>query len=124
MHSNLLVAAGAVCVLTGLVHSLFGEQRLIRPQLANRAGVMARPLARQVTRFAWHWATVLWFLVALALILAGLGEPTSRLLLWSIAGAHLVAGLGDAILTRGRHIGWPLITLVGVLTLLDLISNR
>ena len=120
----LLLAAGVLCTLTALVHSLFGEIRLIGPLVRGRSGVMGRPLARQVIRFAWHWTSVLWLLVAAVLVAAGLGQPVARWLLACIGGAHLALGLFDLVITRGRHIGWPPITLIGGLVLLALLQTR
>jgi hypothetical protein len=122
--SLLLLAAGALCVLTALIHSLLGEARLVGPLVRSRSGVMGRPLARQVTRLAWHWTSMLWLIVAAVLIAAGLGEPVAPWLLACIGGTHLAMGLFDAVITRGRHVAWPLITLIGGLTLLALLQTR
>ena len=124
MASVLFLAAGVVCVLSALVHSLVGEVRLVGPLVRSRSGVMGRPLARQVVRFAWHWTSVLWLLVGAVLVSAGLGHPIERWLLACIGGVHLALGLWDAVITRGRHIGWPLITLIGGLTLLATMQTR
>jgi hypothetical protein len=122
--SNLYLAAGLLCLATALLHSLLGEVRLIGPILRGRHGVLSRPLSRQVTRFAWHWTTVLWLVVAAVLLSAAFGDPVERWLLGVIGVAHLAMGLFDAVLTRGKHIGWPLITLIGGLTLLALLQTR
>lgn len=113
----LLLMAAALCVITGLIHSVQGEQRLITPLLASDAPIMQSPLARQLTRFAWHWTTALWFMVAAVLALSAHEQIDNHILLVAIGGLHVVMGLADAILTRGQHIGWPLITLIGGLTL-------
>ena len=120
----LFLAAGVVCVLTALVHSLVGEVRLIGPLVRSRSGVMGRPLARQVVRFAWHWTSVLWLMVAGVLVSAGVGHAVDTWLLACIGGVHLVLGLFDAAVTRGRHLGWPMLILIGGLTLLALLQTR
>ena len=124
MSSALFLAAGVLCLATAMLHSLLGEARLIGPQVRGRSGVMSQPLARQVTRFAWHWTSVLWALVGAVLISASLGNPVERWLLACIGLAHLAMGLFDAFVTRGRHIGWPFITLIGGLTLLATLQTR
>jgi hypothetical protein len=87
-----------------------------------REGVLARPLARQVLRFAWHFTSALGFVAASALWLAGT-EPSAidpRLIV--IIGLVLLgSGLLDAIYTRGKHIGWPLLTAAGASALAALI---
>jgi hypothetical protein len=122
--ANLFLAAGVLCIATALLHSLLGEARLVGPIVRGRHGVLARPLARQVTRFAWHWTSALWVVVGAILISASLGDPVERWLLGLIGAAHLAMGLFDAVITRGRHIGWPFITLIGGLTLLALLQTR
>ncbi|QZH74862.1 MAG: hypothetical protein JY451_14620 [Erythrobacter sp.] len=117
-----LLMAAALCAITALVHSVLGEQRLLRPLLATNTGVMESPLARNVTRFAWHWTTVLWLLVAAVLALSAYGDIDAPWLVFAIGTAHLVFGVADAILTRGKHIGWPLMTIIGGLTLLAFYS--
>ncbi|PQA88720.1 hypothetical protein [Hyphococcus luteus] len=117
MDDALLLAAAVLCVVTASVHSYFGEKRLIAPVINSDHGVMVRPLAKQVMRFAWHWTSALWILVAAYLALSAQGEIFHRPLLFGIGFFHLAAGLLDGLLTRGKHIGWPLITLMGVLVL-------
>src|SRR5688572_9249720 len=106
------------------MHSLLGEAWLIGPLLRSRSGPMGRPISRQVSRLAWHWTSVLWLMVGGILFSAGLGHPVERWLLACIGGAHLVLGLFDAVVTRGRHLGWPLLVLIGGLTLLALLQTR
>ena len=124
MAATLLLAAGVLCVLTALLHSLLGEARLIGPMVRGRQGVMGRPLARQVVRFAWHWTSLLWLLVATVLVSAWLGHPVEIWLLRVIGAAHLAMGLLDAVITRGKHIAWPLLVLIGGLTLLATMQTR
>lgn len=113
----LLLWAGALCAVTAMIHSVLGEQRLLRPQFAAPSGVMESPLARAVTRVAWHWMSALWVLVGAVLAAAAYGDVSAPWLVIAIGAVHVVAGLADAIVTKGRHIGWPLIFLIGVLTL-------
>lgn len=114
----LLLWAAALAAITAVAHSVLGEQRLIGPLLASDTPLMKVPLARNVTRFAWHWTTVLWLGMAAVLALSAYGDIAMPWLVFAIGTAHLVMGVADAILTRGQHVGWPLITLVGALSLL------
>ena len=120
----MLLMAAALCAITALIHSIIGEQRLIGPLLASGTELMQSPLARQVTRFAWHWTSALWFCVAAFLAYAAYGRFDAPTLLLGIGIIHIGAGLADAVLTRGQHVGWPLITLIGVLTLLAYYSTN
>ncbi|MDE1466832.1 hypothetical protein [Aurantiacibacter sp. D1-12] len=114
----MLLWAAAICVITAGIHSVVGERRLIIPALAIDAPLMNSPLARAVFRFAWHWTTVIWVLVAAVLVLMAYGDIDIPMLLLGIGATHLAAGLISAIWSRGQFIGAPLITLAGVLILL------
>lgn len=113
----LLLLAAAVSVITALVHSLAGERRLIQPMLAARSGILENPLARQVVRLAWHWTSVLWLMVGAVLFAAAREDFDLPWVMVVLGAGHLLAGLADGYITRGRHIGWPLITAIGALTL-------
>ncbi len=117
MDAILLYLAAALCVLTACIHSYFGEKRLIAPVIKSNNGVMVKPLARHVLRLAWHWTSLLWALVGAYLFLAAQGEIAHRPLLLGVGLVHLAAGVIDGVMTRGKHIGWPPIVLIGVLVL-------
>ena len=106
--------AAATMVVVAFVHALVGERRLIGPLLAMNSGIMAVPLARQVMRFAWHMTSVLMVLCGAVVAWPAIDPP----LIAIIGAAWLAAGLFDAVLTRGRHIGWPFLTAAGVFALL------
>jgi len=117
-----LAAAVVATLVTAFVHSYFGERRLIGPLVASKAGIMSRALAKQVVRFAWHLTSLL--LLGQALLLAReASHPWSvdRTLVGGVAGLYLAAGLFDAWLTRGKHIGWPLLTAIGFFSLMSLV---
>lgn len=117
------IAAGLMCVVTAAIHSVLGETRLIGPTINSQARIMREPLARQVLRFAWHWTSVLWLICAGVLVSAGTGSFVDQRVLLAIATAHILGGLADAALTRGKHIGWPFILSIGALTLLAVITT-
>lgn len=102
--------AAAFMATTALVHGALGEKRLIQPLLELDQGIMAVDLARRVFRFAWH-ATSLLMLVSAATVIWP-GTPRDLILL--VGAVWTVVGLFDAIYTRGKHIGWPILTASGV----------
>jgi len=124
MASAALLIAAFLCVLTAALHSVLGEQKLIGPLVGSQARTMRDPLARTVLRLAWHWTSVLWLCVAVVLVTAGTGSFVDPAILLAIALAHIVCGLLDAALTRGKHIGWPFILSIGVLTLFAVYLTR
>jgi len=121
MSDGLLCTAAILLVVTALAHSVLGERRLIGPLLARREGVLAGDLARFLLRFAWHGTSVTWAVLALILVQMARDPATARF--WAAMGTGVAftgAGLFDAIVTRGRHDAWPLVTGIGIAALLSL----
>lgn len=106
--------SAAFMVTTALVHGALGEKRLIQPLLALDQGIMAVDLARKVFRFAWHAMSVLMLVSAASVVWPG----TPRALVLLIGAAWIAVGLADGLYTRGRHIGWPILTASGVFAIL------
>jgi hypothetical protein len=106
--------SAAFMATTALVHGALGEKRLIRPLLALDQGIMAVDLARRVFRFAWHAMSLLMLVSAATVVWPG----TPRALILLVGAAWLAVGLADALYTRGRHIGWPILTASGVFAIL------
>ncbi len=121
MATMFLMAAAIATLATAATHSYFGEKRLIGPLVASDDGVMSRLLAKQVIRFAWHLTSLLWIGQALLLLRAAFDpEVFDAVLIAGIGVLHVAIGLFDAVVTRGKHIGWPLLTAIGVFALLSL----
>jgi hypothetical protein len=121
MTSLFLVLAALSTLLTAFAHSYFGEKRLIGPLVAAADGVMRGRLAQQVIRLAWHLTSLLW--IAQALILFRAAADTQyfdRSVIGGLGGFYVGIGLFDMVITRGRHIGWPLLTAIGIFALLSL----
>jgi hypothetical protein len=109
---NLLTLSAVAMAFTGVAHSYVGEKRLIGPLLALKIDLLSGYRANLV-RFAWHFTSVL--MIVTAFVVAWPGTPVPLI---KITGAMwLIAGVGDAIMTRGKHIGWPLLSAAGVLAL-------
>jgi hypothetical protein len=113
--------AAALLIATAAVHSLLGERLLIAPLLARGEGILAGKLARFVLRFAWHLTSLSWAVLALILIQLVHDPVSARWWAAASTGAAFTgAGLFDLIYSRGRHLGWPLLTGVGVAAFLSL----
>jgi hypothetical protein len=119
MADWLLCIAAVLLVLTGVV--LLGERLLLGTAASRREGVLASELARFLLRFAWHLTSVTWAVLALTLIQLVRDAATARW--WAAASTGVVftaVGLFDAIYSRGRHAGWPLLAGMGLAALLSL----
>jgi hypothetical protein len=108
-----LIAAAALTLAIGAVHSWLGERRLLGPLLApgRRQGLLASSgFARRVLRFAWHLTTIAWWGAGAALIALAASPPLDRqgrLALATIAATFLVTGIVTLVVGRGRHLAWP-----------------
>jgi hypothetical protein len=120
--SDVLVLTAAFLLMVGvLVHSVLGEKRLIGPLVARRDGVLASALSRAILRFAWHLTSVAGLVLGVTLVRLVRDPATARL--WAVATTGVAftgAGLVDAWASRGKHVGWPILTAVGVAALLSL----
>ncbi len=121
MSAVFLGLSAVATLVTAFTHSFFGERRLIGPLVASNDGVMGRLLAKQVLRFAWHLTSLLWLGQA-ALLLRAAMDPAyfDRALIAGVGVLHLLIGVADGFVTRGRHIGWPMLTAIGAFALLSL----
>ena len=109
----LAAAAGILIAATGLVHSVLGERRILKPLLANDAYASV-PRAGRAIRFTWHLVTLLMALTALTVAWPG----TPVVLIRLIGAAYLLLGALSLAMTRGRHISGPLFTGAGLLALI------
>jgi hypothetical protein len=124
MGAELYLAAGVACVAAALMHSLLGElaRRAARAQPHGGDEPADHAPGEPASHGIGHRCCGM--MIAGLLISAGLGHAVDRWLLACIGGVHLALGLFDAVVTRGRHLGWPLLVLIGGLTLLALLQTR
>jgi hypothetical protein len=116
MKDLALQTAGVLAILVAIMHGTIAERRLF-----PRATIEPEK-ARTLLRMIWQASTVDWIAIALLLIAApALGSQSARR--WIIGAAVIAYGyaaVGNAVASRGRHIGWVLMSLVVVLSLVGL----
>lgn len=123
-HGAAMRLCAIALVATALVHSVLGERRLIGPLLAERHGILRHDLARFLIRAVWHFMTVLFWMLAVTLWgRAGSADRTLTVLLAATAIGIGGAGIADAVGSRGRHIGWPMLVVIGLLAALALLTQ-
>ena len=121
MQPILLTTAATLLAVTMCVHSILGQRRLVRPLLDQGAGVMQRPLARFIVPFAWHLTSFIGLIVAAILLAWAWAPDQAQTVGLAMTGVvFTVSGIWDAIGSKGQHVGWPPLTLIGVLSLLAL----
>ena len=122
LDQALLTIASLLLVATMAVHSILGQKRLIRPILKQGAGVMQRPLARFILPFGWHLMSFLGLVIAAILFAWAWAPDQARAIGLAMTGVVFTAsGLIDAVGSKGQHIGWPPLTLIGLLSLAALV---
>jgi hypothetical protein len=107
---NWFLLSALAMVVTAIIHSVAGEKRLVGPALANRQGVFANAQSRKVMRGAWHLTSLFMVLTAAVMI----WPDTDRYLKALVATVWLAIGIYSLVSTRGKHVGWPTLSLSGV----------
>ena len=120
MQATLLQLAAILMFLLGLAHSVLGE-RYILVRLFRREGLPklfgGTAFTTRILRFAWHITTVLWWGFAALLWQVATGSITPADVLTVIACTSIVAGLLPLVITRGRHLSWLVLFVVGGIAL-------
>jgi len=114
MKDIALQAAGALAIAVSIVHGAIGEFQVL-PRARIETG-----RTRTLLRMIWQASTIDWIGIGILLIAApAFGSQTARH--WITAVALLVYGyaaIGNAVASRGRHIGWMLMAIVVALIVL------
>lgn len=120
---SMFLAAGAIALITGVVHSVLGEILIFRQlRKSGLVPTMAAPPLRErnirILWATWHLASVFgWAFAGILIRLAITPHDSPRAL---IVSAIIFAYLGGSLLvligTKGRHPGWVALLLVAVLT--------
>ena len=120
---TMLIAAGVIALITGIVHSALGEMLIFR-QL-RRGGLvptMSTPPLRErnirIIWATWHLASVFgWAFAGILLRLAiAPNDSPDTVVVSAIVFANLAGSLLVLFGTKGRHPGWIALLLVAVLT--------
>jgi uncharacterized membrane protein HdeD (DUF308 family) len=125
MHEGLLYAAAVLAVAVAVTHSLLGERYLIGPILAEAAPgaiVLRSRRSRRILRFAWHLTSLSWIAEgALFAIAASMPPAQSRPIAAVIGASFLLSAVISIAISRGRHVGWPMLAAVGLEALASIV---
>lgn len=116
LFQGLIIGGIVLLLLVSAVHSWLGEKLLIKPMFSRRGNaVLESDLARRVIRYAWHATSLMWLMMAIMLYAVGFAAETLGItVLLTLGVGFLLSGIIDWIVTRGRHIGWWILTAIGV----------
>jgi hypothetical protein len=116
MRDLALQAAGVLAVVVAIFHGAIAELRVFPRSRVEPYG------ARRLMRMVWQASTIDWIAIGVLLVAAPtFGSEAARR--WIIAAAVVTYGygaIGNAVATRGRHIGWCLMAAVVTLAILGL----
>jgi len=124
MQQAALTIAAVLLAMTMAVHSVIGQRRLIRPLLDEGSVVMKHALARFITPFAWHLTSGIGLVLAAILFAWAWAPGQAKTIGLAMTGIVFTSsGIVDAIGSRGRHIGWAPLTLIGLSAFATLLLN-
>jgi len=114
MRDLLLQGAGAVAILVAIVHGVIGETRIFA---ASPRIIIEPARVRNLLRLIWQAGTAAWIGCGVLLFAApSMASDPARHWIVATMGAVLAVGaLGNALATRGRHVGWVLMGVAVVL---------
>ena len=120
MLAELYLLAAVLALALGLAHSFLGEKyiliRLFRredlPKLFGGTEFTTRTL-----RFAWHLTSIAWWAAAALFFLLARGSISSASVAGVLAAMFLVSGVVALIVSRGRHLAWPVFLVIGFIAL-------
>jgi hypothetical protein len=115
-----LALAAAITIVIAAAHSWLGERKILGPLLAQPLALGAprrTAFVRLTLRFSWHLTSLLWLGGAAMMAALGAAPPDlAALLVLEISGAVFIASAAITLsYSDGRHIGWPLFLIVGIL---------
>jgi hypothetical protein len=113
MSQVLLMLAGLLGLAVAAVHSYMGQVHVIAA--VKFAGKVQRGMAQAI----WHFSSLVWAASALVFLYAALNlAGAARWPVVGLATLPLAYGMiANAWITRGRHFGWVMLTLVIALAL-------
>jgi hypothetical protein len=109
-----LYLSALAMAITAVIHSFAGEKRVIGPLMRSDATKILGPQLSGIMRGAWHLTSL--FMVLFAVVVASPGMPQGVLI--AIGSVWLAIGLAILIRSRGRHPGWPTLSVGGAFALL------
>lgn len=120
-----LLYAGILCIILGLVHSVMGEylifHKLIKPS-TYKITAETQSWTRKYNGIiwaTWHLASILGWCVGAILIFLAKSDTTPHVFpLQVICIGMLAGGLIVAIGTSGKHPGWIVMSIIGILIVL------
>ena len=112
--------AAFLVVALGLAHSVLGERYILvrlfrREDLPRVFG--STEFTTHTLRFAWHITTVAWFGFAALLLQISQDQLTNSSAAQIIGFTAIASGFLPLIITRGKHLSWLVLFIIGGISL-------
>ena len=128
MNLNLLIA-GILCFFLGVIHSFLGEYLIFKTKRNKGSLVPSKESAALKERHlrivwaTWHLASVFGWCIGAILIKIAVTENQQNIdiinfILDSISYTMLFTSLLVLVGTKGKHPGWIVLLIIGILTIL------
>ncbi|BDS11447.1 hypothetical protein [Aureispira anguillae] len=121
-----LLIAGILCVLLGIAHSILGEYLIFNNKrnkgslVPTKVGGELKERHLRIVWATWHLASVFgWGIGAILIKISFLNQPntaTMDFVLNSIVCTMLFSSLLVLVGTKGRHPGWVVLFVIGILS--------
>lgn len=126
-----LFAAGVLCILLGLVHSIFGEYLIFRDKrgkgklVPTKISESLKGRHLRILWATWHLASVFGWCIGAVLIkisiLANTINPEfTDFIVQSTIISMFISSFLVLIATNGKHPGWIILLIIGVLSILGI----
>ncbi|MCA6123372.1 hypothetical protein J6500_15915 [Bradyrhizobium sp. WSM 1704] len=102
MRDFLLQGAGLLAIIVSVAHGILGETRVFA------RATIEPPRLRLLLRLVWQAGTIAWIGGGVLLVAAPMmaSDAARHWLIATLGVVFGVAALGNALATRGRHVGW------------------
>jgi hypothetical protein len=112
MDHILMQLGGAIGAAVGFIHGYLGEKMLSRATIEP-------PYAKRMARLGWQCGAVAWVAVGVLLIAAAGFESADarRSVIIASVVIYFAGATGNMIASKGKHIGWFILTVAMGLTL-------
>lgn len=115
LHDTALVVAGSIGIIVAIIHGRLMSRMMVRPAVET---AKLSKVSKRLIPALMQFSTVCWLLGGISLIAAPFWfDSSARLTTAIIVGSFYTYGaIGNLWGTKGRHIGWLLLTVTVVLT--------
>lgn len=131
--NNYLLVAGILCSFLGIFHSILGEVLIFRNK-SKRKKKVSRIITSclkerhlRIIRATWHLTSFFGWCIGVILIKietkqTEMSNDLMQFIIISVTITMFCSSFLVLITTKGKHPGWAVLLIIGILTLLDILK--